>query len=488
MRQLPRPGSSPAAVGPAAAAGGDPTHAVGLGRPASSAQGRERRSRWVLTAVAMAALACLLIGLGAVLNAGPGGERRTVAPPVRGGATAQLSLTGSSASSIDALTSRLQSHLRAQPKDARSWAVLGAAYVEQARVSGDASFYPKAEGALDRSLGISPTNNDSALAGLGALAAGRHDFSRARQYAEQAIAVNPESAAAYGVLSDALTELSRYDEGRAAAGRMDDLQPSLASAARLAYHVELRADTAAATRLLSAARAQSESAGEVAFVDEQLGNLAWSTGHLDAANRNYRAALAAAPQHAPAMFGLARVRAARGDVEEAQRLAAQAIARRPQLEYIAWYGELLDHAGRRDQARNEYALARATIDLQRAQGVDVDLEAALFEADHGDATTALRLARAAYDRRPSVYAADAFAWTLHVAGHDRAALEYAGRALRLGTRNALVSYHKGAIELALGKRTAARADLGRALALNPYFSPIHAGAARTALDSLGGAR
>jgi hypothetical protein len=52
----------------------------------------------------------------------------------------------------------------------------------------------------------------------------------------------------------------------------------------------------------------------------------------------------------------------------------------------------------------------------------------------------------------------------------------------------LFSYHKGAIELALGKRAAARADLGRALALNPYFSPIHAGAARTALDSLGGAR
>ena len=486
MRQLPRPGSSPAAVGPAAAAGGHPTHTVGLRRPASSAQGSERRSRWVLAA-AVAALAFLLIGLGAVLNAGPGGERRTVAPPVRGGATAPLSLTGSSASSIDALTSRLQSHLRAQPRDARSWAVLGAAYVEQARVSGDASFYPKADGALDRSLGIAPTNNDSALAGLGALAAGRHDFSRALQYAKQAIAVNPESAAAYGVLSDALTELGRYDEGRAAARRMDDLQPSLASAARLAYHAELRADTAAATRLLSAARAQSESASEVAFVDEQLGNLAWSTGHLDA-NRNYRAALAAAPQHAPAMFGLARVRAARGDVEEAQRLAAQAIARRPQLEYIAWYGELLDRAGRRDQARNEYALGRATINLQRAQGVDVDLEAALFEADHGDATAAVRLARAAYDRRPSVYAADAFAWTLHVAGHDRAALEYAGRALWLGTRNALFSYHKGAIELALGKRAAARADLGRALALNPYFSPIHAGAARTALDSLGGAR
>src|SRR5262249_28170901 len=151
-------------------------------------------------------------------------------------------------------------------------------------------FYPKAQGALDRSLALAPTDNDSALAGLGALAAGRHDFSRALQYAQQAIAVNPDSPAAFGVLSDALTELGHYNEGRGAARRMDDLQPSLASAARLAYHAELRGDTARAARLLSAARAQSDSAGEVAFVDEQLGNLAWSTGRLNTATRNYRGA------------------------------------------------------------------------------------------------------------------------------------------------------------------------------------------------------
>ena len=486
MRQLSRPGSSPAAVGTPAAAGGRPTPAAGR-RPVPAAS-RSSRSRWVLAAAAVTTLACLLIGLAAFLSTGQGGERRTVAPPVRGGATAPLSLAGSSAGSLADLTSRLQTHLRVQPKDARSWAALGAAYVEQARVSGDATFYPKAEGALDRSLDIAPTENDSALGGLGALAAGRHDFSRALQYAEQAIAVNPESAAAHGVLSDTLTELGRYDEGRAAARRMDDLQPSLASAARLAYHAELRGNTASATRLLIAARAQSDGAGEIAFVEEQLGNLAWSMGRLDDAARSYRAALAAAPQHAPAMFGLARIRAARGAADEALRLAAQAVARRPQLDYIAWYGELLDRAGHRDKARNEYTLATATIDLQRAQGVDVDLEAALFEADHGDAATAVRLARAAYDRRPSIYAADAYAWALHVAGHDRSAFTYATRALRLGTRNALFSYHKGAIELALGNRAAARADLGRALAINPHFSLIHARAARTALDSLGGGR
>jgi tetratricopeptide (TPR) repeat protein len=341
--------------------------------------------------------------------------------------------------------------------------------VEQARLSGDPSFYPKADGALDRSLGIAPRDNDAALTGLGALAAGRHDFAAARNYAERALAVNPESAAGFGVLSDANTELGRYDAGRTAARRMDNLQPSLSSAARLAYHAELRGDVAGAARLLAAAPAHAGGPGEVAFAQEQLGNLAWTVGRLREAEDYYRGALAADPQHVPAMFGLARVYFAGGHIDEALRLAGEVTARRPQLEYVVWYGELLDRSGRTDAARAQYSLARATIDLQRAQGVDIDLEAALFEADHGDSATAVRLGRAAYERRPSIYAGDAYAWALHAAGRDREAARYAARAARLGTVNALLAYHRGVIELGAGYRAAARVDLARALDLNPHF-------------------
>ena len=46
----------------------------------------------------------------------------------------------------------LQAHLRARPKDARGWATLGAAYVEQARTSGDPTRYPQADKALPARL------------------------------------------------------------------------------------------------------------------------------------------------------------------------------------------------------------------------------------------------------------------------------------------------------------------------------------------------
>jgi len=48
-------------------------------------------------------------------------------------------------------------------------------YVERARLSADPTYYPKAQAALDRARALR-TDDDLTLAGLGALAAARHDF------------------------------------------------------------------------------------------------------------------------------------------------------------------------------------------------------------------------------------------------------------------------------------------------------------------------
>ena len=126
-------------------------------------------------------------------------------------------------------------------------------------------------------------------------------------------------------------------------------------------------------------------------------------------------------------------------------------------------------------------------ELSTANGVNTDLELALFDADHGDPEAALRAARAEWNRRHSVHVADALAWALHVNGLDREAVTYSRRALSLGTRNAQFLYHAGMIELALGNTAGARDLLGRALAINPHFSVMHAPNAARALERLGGA-
>jgi len=437
-------------------------------------------------AMAGTALGLALLLLTAALVGGvPGGTRQgTVAPRLAGGATAPFTIGLASAASLSATVNTLQEHLRAQPKDARSWAALGLAYVEQARLSSDPAFYPKAAGALDRSLVLEPRDNDSALLGLSALASGRHDFIAAESYARRALEVNPDSAAGYGALSDALTELGKYSQALRAARTMDRLRPGLPSLARLSYQAELRGDLAGARRLFAVALNQATDPADLAFVRQQLGDLAWAAGSLRVAEDHYRAALRAEPGHVGALFGRSRVAFGRGDIATALELAGTVAQRRPTLEHVVWYGELLESMGRSAAAADQYGLARIAVEVQRAAGVAVDLEVSLYESDHGDPMRALAAAEAAYAHRPSVFAADAYAWALHVSGMDRRALRYADEASRLGTASALFAVHRGMIERSLGMDRAARRDLRRGLRLNPHFSPLLAPLAERALASM----
>jgi tetratricopeptide (TPR) repeat protein len=440
--------------------------------------------RRLLTAGIAGILAIGLV-LGAAVALGPRSappaERRQGQAPVAAAAVERLS-----AATLPEAIARLQRHLRAQPRDAAEWATLGLAYVEQARLSADPTYYPRAAAVLDRSLRLTPGDNDAALAGLGALAAARHDFARALIYADRALAANPYGMRAHAVRIDALVELGRYRQALAAARRADATRPGIPISTRVAYVLELHGRTAAARRVLERALESASDPGDVAYVATQLGELAWNSGDRAAAWRRFAAALRADPAYLAAMDGRARVRAARGDLAGATRDREYVASRLPLPAYLTALGELYQARGRADKAREQYSVVDAWVRIARTNGVSTDLETALFEADHGDRAAALRAARAERARRASVHVDDALAWALHVNGRDREALGYARQAGRTGYRNALFLYHRGMIEQALGLRTAARRSLAAALDLNPYFSALLAPRARATLARLGG--
>ncbi len=389
----------------------------------------------------------------------------------------------------------LQKRLREEPHDAPSWAALGAAYVDQARVTADPTYYPKAEEVLNRSLREQPSDNDAAEAGLGALAAARHDFHLALQYADQALAINPYGQQGAAIRVDALVELGRYDEALKAAQQADATKPGIPIFTRLAYVRELRGDTDEARRVLGLADASATAPGDRAYIAAQLGELAWNEGDLTTADSEYGQALRVSPAYVPALEGRARVEAARGDIAGALRDRAEVVRRLPLPSYLTAYGELLESQGRTAEARQQYAVATAWDRLAKANGVQADLDIALFESDHGDKAEALRAARAERDRRCpgpvdlqcSVHTADAVAWALHVNGMDADALVQARQATGTGYRNPVFRYHLGMIEKSLGRRDDARRDLAEALRLNPHFSPLWAPQAAAALKELGGA-
>jgi tetratricopeptide (TPR) repeat protein len=156
----------------------------------------------------------------------------------------------------------------------------------------------------------------------------------------------------------------------------------------------------------------------------------------------------------------------------------------PLPEYVLALGDAQTVAGDQPAARRSYDLARAEIQLFQAAGVVVDVDLAVFEADHGDPAVALGYAMAAHEATPTVRAADTVAWALHRLGRDADAAPFVAEALRLGSIDPALRYHAGAIETALGDTKAARRDLELALKLDPGFSAVGAAEARRLLATL----
>jgi len=368
--------------------------------------------------------------------------------------------------------------------DASAAVVEGASALQRARETADPAAYAQAETAFRSVLAVEP-ENVVALIGLGSLSLSRHEFAEALAIGRRTARLNPSSASALGVIGDAQTELGRYDQALASVQRMVDLRPDLASYSRVSYQRELHGDLSGAIAAMQlAVDAAGPATENTEYVRVQLGNLQLATGDLAAARETYLQSLARLPDYHLALAGLARVAAAEGHLPASIELYQRAKARLPLPEIVIGLGETLEAAGRSAAAADEYALAEAMQRLNASYGMRVDLELAGFFADHGDAATALRLARRAHIERPTIYAADTLAWALYSSGQPRAAMRYVREALRLGTQNSRLLYHAGTIEAAIGRQGAARAHLSAALALNPAFSPLDAPRATALLQAL----
>jgi pentatricopeptide repeat protein len=359
--------------------------------------------------------------------------------------------------STDTRIAKLQATVRAAPLRADGYTLLAGAYLQKVRETGDAGFYTRAQGAVDRALQLRP-GNASALTERSALELSRHDFRGGLADAELARKAAPTVVQPFGALVDALVELGRYDRARTALQEMVDRKPNLAAYARVSYFRELHGDLRGA---LSAMRAAVSAGGAVpeqdAYVRSLLGGLELQVGRIDAAVRDYREALEAVPNYPAAEAGLAQADVARGRLAPAIARLQRVIERLPLPSYVIALGEAQAAAGQRAAARQSFALVRAEVMLQQRAGVNADVELAIFEADHGSPQRAVALGRRAWAAAPSVRSADALGWALHSAGRSRAALGWARRALALGSRDPAFLAHAGLIARSAGHpRLAAR--------------------------------
>ena len=374
-----------------------------------------------------------------------------------------------------------QAAVRAAPASATAYAGLGDAYLSRARDSGDPSFYSRAERAFDAALRRDP-RDVAGLIGTGTLAGLRHDFSGQLRRGFAARRAAPALARPLTVVADAQIELGRYRAAARSIQRLVDLKPALASYARVSYFRELHGDVDGAVAAMRLAVSAGGSPVGTAYVQTLLGDLELARGRTGAARDAYRFALRDVPSYPQALTGLARLDVASGDLKSAAARLRRATNRLPLTSALTLLAEVERAAGHARAARGDLAAARVQHALLGKNGTRPDAEAVLFEANHGSPARAVRLGRRVWHAAPSIRSADALGWALTRAGHARAALAWARRALRTGSRDPLFRLHAGvaARRAGLGLDAARHFEIamkGRA-ALSPAAAALIPGAAR----------
>ncbi|MBA2712521.1 MAG: tetratricopeptide repeat protein [Rubrobacteraceae bacterium] len=434
---------------------------------------RRSRLRWVL--IPVLAILAALAALALLRDESPADQ----------GARLPFDFRETAGTSTDSLVGSLQRKIRENPKDFEAHIHLANAYLQKVRETGDPTLYTKTEDLLDEAKKLEPQSPEL-FATRGTLALARHDFAAALGYGAQALASDPESARYHGIVGDAQIELGMYDEAIDSYQEMVNSRPDFAAYSRVAYARELYGDPEGAIEAMEfALRAGSGTPENVAWAHVQLGNLWFGSGNLKEAEKAYGRSTETVSAYAPALAGEAKVAAARGNLELASKLYQKAFNRMPLPEYAIALGDVYAEMGEEDKAEAQYELVRNLDKLLRANGVNTDLEIALFYADHDmDLQTSLDKARAAYDARPSIHAADALAWTLYKTGNYEEAQKYSSEALKLETRDPLKLFHAGMISKELGQKERAREYLQQAIDLNPHFSLLYADEAADSLKSL----
>ena len=347
---------------------------------------------------------------------------------------------------------------RRTPNDVNALDLLGLAYQQRARETGDPSYYTKSDRSCDRALRLAPHDLSrragSARSRSPATASARRSCSAAGR-----TRISPTTALNYGIIGDALVELGRYDEAFQAFDTMATLKPSLSSLrARLATPASCsaacrerdRGDEARARRLRGTGRAE-------AWTRFQLGKLHWSLGRVEPPSARTAPRSRVFPGYPYALDGLAADRGRAGPLPRRDR--ARAAGRRRDAAAAVRRAARRPLPRRRAepaQAREQYALIGVIERLLVANGVKTDLETALFDVDHGIRLRAVARARPDGSRRAAL---DRRRRRPRVGARPQRPLRRGApatrqRALRLGTRDALQLFHRGMIERCLGTGSA----------------------------------
>jgi tetratricopeptide (TPR) repeat protein len=346
-------------------------------------------------------------------------------------------------------------------------------YMRRARATGDYQDVLRSETAARKSLENRGAHNTRARQALAASLLSEHRFGDALGIAQDLAARDASSAAFRASVGEIQMELGHYDDARASFASVAGNTSDLSVAPRLARWMELEGHPDSAYRLMNASLLavidrHDVPAEQKAWFWLRIGDLQFRRGRIDEAASDYQRGLAAHADDYRLLTAMAKLEGARHEWQKAIDFGERAVA----VSFDpATLGVMSDgYAALGDSAKaNEYAHAMEVAVSKQATAYH--REWSLFLLNHGlRVAEVLAKTQEELKTRQDIYGYDALAWALHASGRDAEAREAMRHALALGTRDAMLFYHAGAIDHALGRRDVAAAELERAHALNPYLA------------------
>ena len=380
--------------------------------------------------------------------------------------------------------------VRRDPSDQIFIATLAGEYLSRFRETGDLDDVTRSQALAERALQLQPQGNVAALSVLASADLAFHQFADAERAERAAIAAYPYGDGARAQLASIVMERGRYEEAARILDGDVEATPGVTWLAIRARYDELTGNLAGARIALDRATARIDQMIEVSAYTRSWyhmrdATLAFEAGDGAQAQAQFDEALRIYPDNAMALLMEARFYRARRDWTRALAAASRSAQLYPLPQALGYQADAQRALGDGRGAADTDALIDAERHLYNAQGVNDRALALYYAQRHTHPSDALTMARVDLAKQgDEIYADDTMAWVLAEAGRWSEARTYAERAVRLGTQDAQVQYHAGAIAMETGHPAEARERLETAMRLNPSFDPFDADDARARLSRL----
>ena len=375
--------------------------------------------------------------------------------------------------------------LRRNPNDDKVWVRLGDTLMQKPRETSNLHYYSCAEQVYRQALARNASSAD-AMTGLAWVESDRNQFDKSTDWANKAVALDPQDNTAYGLLGDADAALGHYDAAYAHYQKMLDIRPDIASYSRGAHLLAMDGNSRKAMWLMiKAIKTGSPYAENTAWCRTQLALMLFDEGALLPAEQTLQTALKTTPRDAEALAAMGTFKAARGNYPEAISFYKKSVSIAPTLASLAALGDLYQRTGDKADAEHQYAQVQALHDQNAEADVDDHMQMAQFYADHDrNLSQALQLAELSKSSQ-NVNDADTLAWCYYKNGRQDEAKAAIGTAMARHTPDAAILFHAGMIYAKAGDRVTAGKYLAYALSTNPAFSLRDAKMAADTLKQLG---